>query len=66
MFINLDLSDLCFGIKASPVIFQETMDVMLAGMDGVISYLDDVIVVGKIATMSCSWSTHSRNYRRLC
>lgn len=40
---------LCFGIKASPGIFQETMDAMLAGMDGVISYLDDVIVVGKTA-----------------
>lgn len=38
---------LCFGVKASPGIFQEIMDSMLAGLDGVVSYLDDVIVVGK-------------------
>lgn len=38
---------LCFGIKASPGIFQNIMDSMLTGMHGVISYLDDLIVVGK-------------------
>lgn len=37
---------LCFGVKASPGIFQEIMDAMLADMEGVVSYLDDVIVVG--------------------
>ena len=36
-----------FGIKVAPAIFQQIMDTMLAGLKGVISYLDDLIVVGK-------------------
>lgn len=38
---------LCFGVKAAPGIFQQAMDTMLAGLTGVVSYLDDLIVVGK-------------------
>lgn len=38
---------LTFGIKAAPGIFQQTMDAMLASLNGVICYLDDIIVVGK-------------------
>lgn len=38
---------LCFGVKCAPGIFQQTMDTMLAGLLGVVSYLDDLIVVGK-------------------
>lgn len=38
---------LCFGIKSAPGIFQQTMDTMLAGLAGTVSYLDDLIVVAK-------------------
>lgn len=38
---------LCFGIKSAPGIFQQTMDTMLAGCVGAVSYLDDLIVVSK-------------------
>lgn len=38
---------LCFGIKSAPGIFQQIMDTMLAGLCGIVSYLDDIIVVGK-------------------
>ena len=38
---------LCFGIKSAPGIFQQIMDTMLAGLPGVVSYLDDLIVVGR-------------------
>ena len=38
---------LCFGIKSAPGIFQQIIDTMLAGLPGVVSYLDDIIIVGK-------------------
>lgn len=38
---------LCFGVKAAPGIFQQTIDTMLAGLRGVVSYLDDIVIVGK-------------------
>lgn len=36
-----------FGVKSSPGIFQQIMNTMLAGLEGVISYLDDILVVAK-------------------
>ncbi|KFD65086.1 hypothetical protein M514_22803 [Trichuris suis] len=36
-----------FGVKTAPGIFQQIMDTLIAGLHGVVAYLDDVIVVGK-------------------
>jgi hypothetical protein len=36
-----------FGIASAPSIFQKIMDQMIAGLDGTICYLDDIIVTGK-------------------
>ena len=38
---------LCFGVKSAPGIFQQVIDTMLSGLHGVVSYLDDIIIVGK-------------------
>ena len=35
-----------FGVAASPAIFQQTMDSVLSGLDGVCGILDDLIVTG--------------------
>nr|XP_049467006.1 uncharacterized protein K02A2.6-like [Anopheles coluzzii] len=35
------------GIKAAPGAFQQLMDTMLAGLEGVAAYLDDIVVGGK-------------------
>jgi hypothetical protein len=36
-----------FGVASAPSIFQKIMDQMLAGLEGVVCYLDDIIVTGK-------------------
>uniref|UniRef100_A0A7I5EEE1 Reverse transcriptase domain-containing protein n=1 Tax=Haemonchus contortus TaxID=6289 RepID=A0A7I5EEE1_HAECO len=36
-----------FGVKSAPAIFRQIMDTILAGLPGVVAYLDDVIVVGR-------------------
>ncbi|PIO58682.1 hypothetical protein TELCIR_19879, partial [Teladorsagia circumcincta] len=36
-----------FGVKSAPAIFQQIMDATFAGLQGVVAYLDDVIVVGR-------------------
>ncbi|PIO75616.1 hypothetical protein TELCIR_02323 [Teladorsagia circumcincta] len=36
-----------FGVKSPPAIFQQIMDATFAGLQGVVAYLDDVIVVGR-------------------
>ena len=36
-----------FGVASAPSIFQKSMDQLLSGLDGVICYLDDVLVSGK-------------------
>ncbi|CAA9997997.1 unnamed protein product [Nesidiocoris tenuis] len=36
-----------FGISSAPAKFQKTMDLILRGIDGVICYLDDIIITGK-------------------
>ncbi|XP_062557693.1 uncharacterized protein K02A2.6-like [Armigeres subalbatus] len=37
---------LMFGINCAPEIFQRVMSEMLAGIDGVVVYIDDVVVAG--------------------
>ena len=36
-----------FGVKSAPGIFQQIIDTMITGLDGVAAYLDDVIVTGR-------------------
>ncbi|XP_062703966.1 uncharacterized protein K02A2.6-like [Aedes albopictus] len=38
---------LMFGINCAPEIFQRVMTEMLAGIDGVVVYIDDVVVAGR-------------------
>ena len=38
-----------FGISSAPAIFQNVMDQVLQGLDGVVCYLDDILVSGKSA-----------------
>lgn len=35
-----------FGVSCAPEIFQKTMEAILLGLEGVIVYLDDVVVYG--------------------
>lgn len=37
---------LSFGIKPAPAIFQEAMDQMISGLQGVIAYMDDLFIFG--------------------
>ncbi|XP_003738321.3 uncharacterized protein K02A2.6-like [Galendromus occidentalis] len=41
---------LVFGLKTAPAIFQRAMDQTLAGLDGVLVYLDDILVMGSSQT----------------
>ena len=36
-----------FGVASAPALFQKTMDIILAGIEGVICYIDDIMVTGK-------------------
>ena len=36
-----------FGVASAPAVFQKIMDQILQGLDGVICYLDDILVSGK-------------------
>jgi transposase InsO family protein len=36
-----------FGVASAPSIFQQIMDQMLAGLNGTVCYLDDIIITGK-------------------
>ena len=40
-------SRLPFGINSAPAIFQQVMDKIFQGLNGVQFYLDDIIVTGK-------------------
>lgn len=48
-----------FGVVSAPsiILFQRTMDILLQGMKGVVCYLDDVLVWGKLE------SDHINNLR---
>lgn len=35
-----------FGVSCAPEIFQKTMETVLAGLEGIIVYLDDIVVFG--------------------
>ena len=49
---------LCYGIKTAPAIFQRTMDQILAGLDNVSCYIDDILVVSE--TLEDHWSLLKR------
>ena len=36
-----------FGVASAPSLFQNAMDQILQGMDGVICYIDDILITGK-------------------
>ena len=36
-----------FGVKSAPGIFQKIMDTMITGIDGLVAYLDDLLVVSR-------------------
>lgn len=44
---NLRYKRLMFGISCAPEIFQKVMDTIVAGLEGVIVYLDDVVISGR-------------------
>ncbi|XP_003738660.1 uncharacterized protein K02A2.6-like, partial [Galendromus occidentalis] len=46
-----------FGLKTAPAIFQRTMEQALAGIDGVLVYLDDILV------MAPNQESHDRRLR---
>ncbi|XP_064462940.1 uncharacterized protein K02A2.6-like [Ornithodoros turicata] len=50
---------LAFGVSSAPAIFQRIMENILHGLDGVICYLDDILVTGK------SELQHLENLERL-
>ncbi|XP_055635391.1 uncharacterized protein K02A2.6-like [Toxorhynchites rutilus septentrionalis] len=50
---------LMFGISCAPEIFQKVMESIVAGLDGVIVYLDDIMVVGR------SQEEHDRRLKNL-
>ncbi|CAF4492109.1 unnamed protein product, partial [Rotaria sp. Silwood2] len=52
LFSKIDLSEAYMQVEledntSAPSIFQQIMDQMIAGLDGTICYLDDIIVTGK-------------------
>ena len=36
-----------FGVAIAPAIFQSTMDTILKGIDGVVCYVDDILITGR-------------------
>uniref|UniRef100_A0A3Q2EGN4 Gypsy retrotransposon integrase-like protein 1 n=1 Tax=Cyprinodon variegatus TaxID=28743 RepID=A0A3Q2EGN4_CYPVA len=48
-----------YGVASAPAIFQKIMDQVLQGMDGVICYLDDILITGKDA------ETHLTNLKEV-
>ena len=36
-----------FGVASAPAIFQSTMDTILKGIDGVVCYIDDILITGR-------------------
>ncbi|PIO61946.1 reverse transcriptase [Teladorsagia circumcincta] len=48
-----------FGVKSAPGIFQQIMDSMICGLQGVAAYLDDIIVTGR------TYEEHRQNLEAL-
>ena len=44
-----------FGVTSAPAIFQRTMDMILQGLDGVICYIDNILVTAMELGMSSIW-----------
>ncbi|XP_064478224.1 uncharacterized protein K02A2.6-like [Ornithodoros turicata] len=42
-----EVNRLPFGIASAPALFQRIMDNLLKGLDGVICYLDDILITGR-------------------
>ncbi|XP_064476257.1 uncharacterized protein K02A2.6-like [Ornithodoros turicata] len=42
-----EVNRLPFGVASAPALFQRIMDTMLKGLDGVVCYLDDILVTGR-------------------
>ena len=42
-----------FGISSSPAIFQKIMDKLLNGLEGVVWYLDDILISGRTEAEHC-------------
>lgn len=36
-----------FGVASAPAVFQKTMDTILQGIEGVVCYIDDILITGK-------------------
>lgn len=47
-FFHADTKDM-FGISCAPELFQKVMESVVAGLDGVVLYLDDIMVWGRNA-----------------
>ena len=52
-----------FGIASVPAIFQQTMDMIYQGIQGVLCYMNDVLIVGK--TREEHFSTLEEVFKRL-
>ncbi|XP_056151530.1 uncharacterized protein K02A2.6-like, partial [Lampris incognitus] len=48
-----------YGVASAPAIFQRTMDEVLQGLDGVVCYLDDILITGTDTT------AHLRNLKQV-
>ena len=44
-----------FGLNSAPAIFQQIIDQTVAGIPGVVSYLDDLVVTGKTDQELMKW-----------
>ena len=50
-FLTINISKglyirLPFGVASAPAIFQSTIDTLLKGIDGVVCYIDDILITG--------------------
>lgn len=50
---------LMFGVRSAPEIFAKSLSILLAGLEGIIVYLDDVLVFGRTS------KEHDENLRKL-
>ena len=50
-FLTINISKglyirLPFGVASAPAIFQSTIDTLLKGIDGIVCYIDDILITG--------------------